>query len=67
MNEQSNEGSGTNTILIVILLLVVVAGGVWFAARGDFGTGPADDTRNINVDLSIPSGQEQGGGDTPAE
>jgi len=60
MNEQSNAGSGTNTILIVILLLIVVAGGVWFATR-DMG-GANDDTRDINVDLSVPGGQQGGDG-----
>lgn len=58
MNEQPNAGSGTNTILIVILLLIVVAGGVWFASRGGFRASGENDTRDINVDLSVPSEQE---------
>lgn len=62
MSEQANAGSGTNTILIVILLLVVVAGGVWIAARGGLGGERTDDeTRNVNVDLSLPSGQQGDG------
>jgi hypothetical protein len=59
MDEQTSAGSGTNTVLIVILLLVVVAGGVWIAARGGFGSRNADNgTKDINVDLSLPGGQQ---------
>jgi hypothetical protein len=63
MNDQPNQGSGTNTVLIVILLLIVVAGGVWIASRGGLSAGRTEDnTRDINVDLSLPGGQQGGGG-----
>ncbi len=57
-----NNNSGVNTILIVIVLLLLVGFGVWYFTGGfsAWREAPADESAEFNLNVEVPTGEEQG-------
>ena len=65
---ENNNNSGVNTILIVVILVAIVGFGVWYFSGGFGGNAaPEDDNAEFNINMEVPTGGNDEGGDEPAQ
>ena len=64
INQTTTDGGGANTVLIVIVIIILLVGGYFlFDRNSGQSAGPIDDGNNLNVNVDLPGGSDDGTAD----